>query len=68
MNIKSFEEVIDATEFVESVGDYVLRKFITSGNYVIIDKLGDFIVLEKDAVESICSSIWEDLAPQEKLN
>ena len=68
MNIKNFEEVVESTDFVESVGNYVLRKFASSGNYVIIDKLGDFIVLEQDAAESICSFIWEDLAPTEKLN
>ena len=68
MNIKNFEEVIEATEFIESHGNYVLRKFASSGNYVIIDKIGDFVVLDRDAAESICSAIWGDLTPLEKLN
>ena len=68
MNIKSFEEVIDATVFVKSIGDYVLRKFISGDNYVIIDNLGDFIILEKDIADQICSILWNDIAPQEKLN
>jgi hypothetical protein len=68
MNIKNFEEVVEATELIKSHGNYVLRKFASSGNYVIIDKIGDFVVLERDAAEAICSFIWGDLAPPEKLN
>ena len=68
MNIADISEIVEATELIDQTGEYVIRKFITSGNYVIIDKIGDFIVLEQDAAESICSFIWEDLAPPEKLN
>jgi len=68
MNIKNAEELIEVTELVNSVGEYVIRKFISSGNYVIIDNIGDFVIIERDAAEAICSFIWEDLAPPEKLN
>jgi len=44
------------------------RKFIASDNYVIIDNLGDFIILERDITDQICSVLWNDIAPQEKLN
>ncbi len=68
MNIADIDEIIEATELLKQVGEYVIRKFIASDNYVIIDNLGDFIILEKDFADQICSIIWEDLAPPEKLN
>ena len=68
MNIANIDEIVEATELIEQVGEYVIRKFIPSGNYVIIDNLGDFIILERDAADQICSVLWNDIAPQEKLN
>ena len=68
MNIKNAEELIEATELIDQVGEYVVRKFISSGNYVIIDNIGDFIILEREKADQVCSIIWEDLAPPEKLN
>ena len=68
MNIKNAEELTEATELIDSVGEYVIRKFITSGNYVIIDNIGDFVIIERDIADQICSVLWNDIAPQEKLN
>jgi hypothetical protein len=68
MNIKSAEELIEVTELIEEVGEYVIRKFISSGNYVIIDKIGDFIIIEREKADHICSILWEDIAPEYKLN
>ena len=68
MNIKNAEELIEVTELIDSVGEYVIRKFITSGNYVIIDNIGDFVIIERDIADQVCSVLWNDIAPQEKLN
>ena len=68
MNIKDINEIIEATELIEEIGEYVIRKFISGDNYVIIDKIGDFIILESDKVDQLCSALWNDIAPQEKLN
>jgi len=68
MNIADIDEIIEATELLEQVGEYVIRKFITSDNYVIIDNIGDFIILERDITDQICSILWSDIAPTEKLN
>ena len=68
MNIKNIEELIEVTELVEETGNYVIRKFISSGNYVIIDEIGDFVILDREKADSICSIIWGDIAPTEKLN
>ena len=68
MNIKYISEIVEATELLDQVGEYVIRKFIASDNYVIIDNIGDFIILERDIVDQICSVLWNDIAPPEKLN
>ena len=68
MNIADIDEIVEATELIEQVGEYVIRNFIPSGNYVIIDNIGDFVIIEKEKADRICSIIWGDIAPQEKLN
>ena len=68
MNIADIDEIVEATELIEQVGEYIIRKFIPSGNYVIIDNIGDFVIIEKEKADHICSIIWSDLAPPEKLN
>ena len=68
MNIKDISEIVEATELIEQVGEYVIRKFIAREQYVIIDNIGDFIILERDIVDQICSVLWNDITPQEKLN
>ena len=68
MNIADIDEIVEATELIEQVGEYVIRKFIPSGNYVIIDNIGDFVIIEREKADHICSIIWTDLAPAEKLN
>ena len=68
MNIKNIEELIEVTELVEETGNYVIRKFISSGNYVIIDEIGDFVIIDREKADRICSIIWGDIAPTEKLD
>ena len=68
MNIADIDEIIEATELIEQVGEYVIRKFIASDNYVIIDNIGDFVIIEREKADRICSIIWGDIAPTEKLN
>ena len=46
MNVKDFKEIVEASNYISSVGEYVIRKFKTSDNYILIDKIGDFIVIE----------------------
>ena len=69
MNIADINEIIEETELIDQVGEYVIRKFAySSGNYVIIDNIGDFVIIEREKADHICSIIWTDLAPAEKLN
>jgi len=61
MNVKDFKELIETTEFVGSTDDYLIQKFKEGGNYLIVDTYGDFLILERDKIESVFSTIWDDL-------
>ncbi len=62
MNIKSHEELLSLTEKVEITGNYLVRRFKDdSGNYLIIDHFGDFLVLDKQSAGDVLSAIWDDL-------
>tara|TARA_B100000029_G_C17265348_1_gene847846 strand:+ start:515 stop:739 length:225 start_codon:yes stop_codon:yes gene_type:complete len=61
MNIQNFQELIDQTEFLAVSNEYLIRKFKEGGNYLIIDTYGDFLILERDEVEGVMHTIWEDL-------
>jgi hypothetical protein len=67
MNVNEFKELIDASTMIKVVGEYTIRKFKASDNYIIIDKIGDFLVLEEESVDEILTSIWEDFS-KERLN
>ena len=61
MNVKKFKERIEKPEFVGTTDDYLIHKFTDGGNYLIIDTYGDFLILERDKIESVFSTIWDDL-------
>ena len=58
MNVKKFKELIETTEFVGTTDNYLIHKFTEGGNYLIIDTYGDFLILERDKIESVFSTIW----------
>ena len=61
MNIKKHQELIDLTDFLAVSNEYLIRKFKEGGNYLIIDTLGDFLIIERDDVDSVFTTIWSDL-------
>tara|TARA_Y100000296_G_scaffold77941_1_gene100041 strand:- start:362 stop:586 length:225 start_codon:yes stop_codon:yes gene_type:complete len=61
MNIKKHQELIDLSDYLAVSNQYLIRKFKEGGNYLIIDTLGDFLIIERDAVETVFSTIWSDL-------
>ena len=61
MNIENFQELIDISDYVDVVEEYLIRKFKDGGNYIIIDSYGDFLIFDRDNVDNIFSSIWNDL-------
>jgi len=61
MNIDDFQELIDLTDCLAMSNEYLIRKFTEGGNYLIIDTFGDFLILERDEVDAVFSTIWNDL-------
>jgi len=61
MNIKDFEELIEISDYVDIVEEYLIRKFKDGGNYIIIDSYGDFLILDRYNVDNLLSSISNDL-------
>ena len=61
MNIKDFQELIDLSDYIDLTNEYIIRKFIEGGSYLIIDTYGDFLILERDEVDTVFSIIWNDL-------
>jgi len=57
MNIKKHQELIDLTDYLAVSNEYLIRKFKEGGNYLIIDTFGDFLIIERDDVESVFSTI-----------
>ena len=61
MNIKHFQELIELTDYLAVSNEYLIRKFKEGGNYLIIDTYGDFLIIERDEVESVLDILWNDL-------
>ena len=61
MNIKDFQELIDLTDYIDLTNEYIIRKFIEGGSYLIIDTYGDFLILKRDEVDTVTNIIWNDL-------
>ena len=61
MNIDDFQELIDLTDYLAMSDKYLIRKFKEEGNYLIIDTFGDFLILQRDEVDDVFSTIWSDL-------
>ena len=61
MNIKHYQELIELTDYLAVSNEYLIRKFKDGGNYLIIDTYGDFLIMERDEVDSVLQIIWDDL-------
>jgi hypothetical protein len=61
MNIKRHQELIELTDYLAVSDEYLIRKFKDGGNYLIIDTYGDFLIIERDEVESVLNILWNDL-------
>jgi|ETN02SMinimDraft_4_1059925.scaffolds.fasta_scaffold75131_2 hypothetical protein len=58
--IEKFKELLSMTTHISGADDYQLRRFNEDGNYLFIDQLGDFVVIERESVNQICDALWSD--------
>jgi len=61
MNLNKFKEIVDVSTHVDVIGDYEIRRYKSGGGYIIIDTLGDFIVITTESIEEVCGVIFNDL-------
>lgn len=61
MNLKKHMEILDVSNHLGHSGNYEVRKYCNGGGYVILDALGDFVIIEEDEADNIYSIIYTDL-------
>jgi len=67
MNLENFREIIDVSTHVDVIGDYEVRRYKQNGGYIIIDALGDFVIITEDCVDKVCGVIFGDLIDQKVI-
>ena len=55
MNLDKFKEIIDVSTHVDVIGDYEVRRYKHNGGYIIIDALGDFVIITEDCIDKVDS-------------
>jgi hypothetical protein len=53
-------EILDVSDHLGHTGDYEIRKMRMGASYVLLDVLGDFVIIEEDEVDNIFSIIYND--------
>lgn len=67
MNLQKHKEILSVSSHLGRTGNYEVRKYRDSGGYVLIDTLGDFVIIEEDSVDKIYSILYTDLFKHNKL-
>ena len=67
MNLDKFKEIIDVSTHVDVIGDYEVRRYKHNGGYIIIDALGDFVIITEDCIDKVCCVIFGDLIDQKVI-
>ena len=67
MNLEKFKEIIDVSTHVDVIGDYEVRRYKQNGGYIIIDALGDFVIITEDCIDKVCGVIFGDLIDQKVI-
>ena len=67
MNLDKFKEIIDVSTHVDVIGDYEVRRYKHNGGYIIIDALGDVVIITEDCIDKVCGVIFGDLIDQKVI-
>jgi hypothetical protein len=67
MNLEKHKEIISVSSHLGHTGNYEIRKYRDGGGYVLIDILGDFVIIEEDSVDKIYNILYTDLFKHDKL-
>mgnify|MGYP001211309369 FL=1 len=61
MNISRYPELEDHTDFLASSRQYQIRIFKKTGNFVVLDEDGDFVVVNRSEAEWVSSIMLTNL-------
>ena len=67
MNMNKYEELREKTESLGATPQFEVRIFKASGNFLIIDDDGDFIIIDRDEAEFISTCMLTDLMQTEEI-
>jgi len=61
MNISRYPELEDHTDFLAKSRQYQIRIFKKTGNFVVLDEDGDFVVVNRSEAEWVSSIMLTNL-------
>ena len=67
MNMNKYEELRENTEPIGGTTQFEVRTFRSSGNFLIIDEDGDFIIIDRDHAEFVGSCILTHLMQTKEI-
>ena len=67
MHMNKYEELRENTESIGVTNQFEVRTFKASGNFLIIDEDGDFIIIDRDHAEFVGSCILTHLMQTKEI-
>ena len=67
MNVTKFKEILNHSKHIDHHEEYEVRRYKNNGGYIIIDALGDFVILEENKASKLCDIIFGDLIAQKTV-
>ena len=61
MNISRHPEIAIHTDLLAQSKQYQIRIFKDTGNFVVVDEVGDFVVVDRDEAEFVSSALLTNL-------
>ena len=67
MNVTKFKEILNHSKHIDHHEEYEVRRYKNNGGYIIIDALGEFVILEENKASKVCEIIFGDLIAQKTV-
>ena len=67
MNITKHPEIEAQTDFLAQSKQYQIRIFKSSGNFVVLDEDGDFVVVDRHEAEYVSSALLTNLMENNEI-
>ena len=67
MNISRYPELELHTDYLASTNQYQIRIFKKTGNFVVLDEDGDFVVVNRSEAEWVASHLLTNLMEHDEI-